>query len=141
MRSQTTYSNVFSSKDIDVIVERVNEVDINIKIKNNSNEPLRFSSPQCWVNSIIELYSETGEFFSQGIKIKPDFKCAHYFVSLKPGQEFSVPFGYSLEKLYPNVKPGTYNFQYIYTGKVKNLNGQFIIIKDPLKSNKLSVNL
>lgn len=131
--------NEISSEKIQMEIREDKLKNINISLRNNSDANLRFSSPECWVNSIPMLHSKSGIYYPHSIKIKANSKCAEKFIFLPPHAKANISFSYKLDVIYNNVPSGEYLSEFRYVGKVIDDMGKSVKIDGEILSNKLLV--
>lgn len=114
--------------------------EIEIVIKNISEEMLEISSPRCWVNSLSFLSDINGKSISP-VKIKLNPECLDDFILIHPEGTCKVFYNYSLADLYPHLNSGLYDIYFSYQGKIKNEKGGCVKLANPLISPKKRIEI
>jgi hypothetical protein len=113
---------------------------IDLTIKNISDQPLIFSSPKCWSNSISYLKDKEGKQI-ESVKIKPDPKCLDEFISILPDGSYTVSYNYTLSEIYPQLNSGSYTLYFIYYGKIQDKYGETINFEQQIISSKRHIKI
>ncbi len=90
-----------------------------LTVINNSDIPVELRSPKCWGNSIPKMLSESGEEIPS-IKVKINPRCFENIILLDSGKKITVPFDFTLNKIYSNLKPGKYFLSFEYQEKIES---------------------